>query len=358
VGIYGVESSEVVYHTIEAIGVVWEQSGNDYIISDDEDVYNSNDYSVGNFASGDSSTRATFNWVWKSQIGRCAPWGLGLYKITNSKVPDKYFYFDTRDNDYDNGGIFQDIWLLFNVNEERYYCIDPCDEESIENGELVRVSDVLDFTPSTDELEDYWSNVLVILTDGDNPRLVWGTHPTFDADYYKVYRAVSSTPLAHPAIYASVIATVSSSTYEYTDGDISLSTNGNYVYYFVKGYKYVKGQGDFYSGPTNIELVRGYMYKENITDENNTRLKFSLNQNYPNPFNPSTKIIYTLPIDAKVQIKVYDMLGREVAELVNEIKPAGYNETTFNASELSGGTYIYRITSGTYSETKKMILLR
>ena len=173
VGISGVGSSEVVNHTIEAFGTVWEKSGDNYETSENEDVYNSTDYSVGNFNSNDSSTRATFNWAWKSQFGRSAPWGFGLYKVTNSKESGKYFYLDTRDNDYDNGGIFADTWFIYNVNIGKYLCINPCNNEQIENGELVRMSDVLEFTPSTDELEDFWSHALIILTDGDNPRLVW-----------------------------------------------------------------------------------------------------------------------------------------------------------------------------------------
>jgi hypothetical protein len=86
--------------------------------------------------------------------------------------------------------------------------------------------------------------------------------------------------------------------------------------------------------------------------------EFSLNQNYPNPFNPSTIISYQLPSNNHVSLKVYDMIGREVATLVNEVKEAGSYEATFNASKLSSGIYFYQLKSGQFSSVKKMMLIK
>ena len=85
---------------------------------------------------------------------------------------------------------------------------------------------------------------------------------------------------------------------------------------------------------------------------------FSLFQNYPNPFNPSTRIKYQVSSISQVSLKVYDLLGREVATLINEEKPAGSYEVTFDASGLSSGIYFYKIQAGGFAETKKMILLK
>jgi len=90
---------------------------------------------------------------------------------------------------------------------------------------------------------------------------------------------------------------------------------------------------------------------------------FYLSSNYPNPFNPSTRINYAVPEAANIQLKVYDMLGSEVAELVNETKRAGYHIVDFDASNLSSGIYIYRITAVSgerilFSESKRMILMK
>jgi len=93
--------------------------------------------------------------------------------------------------------------------------------------------------------------------------------------------------------------------------------------------------------------------------------KFALEQNYPNPFNPSTSIRYTVPSvtlsegeGSRVSLKVYDVLGNEVTTLVNEQKPAGSYEVKFDAAGLSSGIYFYTLASGSFVETKKMILLK
>ncbi|HEY6436739.1 MAG TPA: T9SS type A sorting domain-containing protein, partial [Ignavibacteriaceae bacterium] len=86
--------------------------------------------------------------------------------------------------------------------------------------------------------------------------------------------------------------------------------------------------------------------------------KFSLSQNYPNPFNPSTRINYSVPFTSFIKIKLYDILGNEVATLVNEEKPAGVYEISFDASRLSSGVYFYQLKADSFVETRKMILLR
>jgi hypothetical protein len=85
---------------------------------------------------------------------------------------------------------------------------------------------------------------------------------------------------------------------------------------------------------------------------------YALAQNYPNPFNPNTTIRYQIPQDGIVTLKIYDILGSEIATLVNEEKLAGKYEVNFNASSLASGVYIYKIQSGTFINSKKMILLK
>jgi hypothetical protein len=86
--------------------------------------------------------------------------------------------------------------------------------------------------------------------------------------------------------------------------------------------------------------------------------EFVLNQNYPNPFNPNTTISYQLPLQSHVTLKLFDVLGREVATLVNVVEEPGYKSLTFDASRLSSGVYYYRLQAGNYIETKKLLLLR
>ena len=85
---------------------------------------------------------------------------------------------------------------------------------------------------------------------------------------------------------------------------------------------------------------------------------YSLEQNYPNPFNPTTRIKYSIPQASQTSLKIYDILGNEVAELVNQEKPAGTYEVEFNASSLSSGVYFYKLKSGSFIQTKKMVILK
>jgi len=86
--------------------------------------------------------------------------------------------------------------------------------------------------------------------------------------------------------------------------------------------------------------------------------KFSLAQNYPNPFNPTTTILYGVPNDGLVTMKIYDINGKEIKTLVNEPKTAGYYTTVFNASGLSSGVYFYKLTSGNFVIAKKMVIMK
>ncbi|MCF6271370.1 MAG: T9SS type A sorting domain-containing protein, partial [Melioribacteraceae bacterium] len=95
-------------------------------------------------------------------------------------------------------------------------------------------------------------------------------------------------------------------------------------------------------------------------DENITTLpeEYSLSQNYPNPFNPATIISYSIPEKADVVLKVYNLLGQEVAKLVSEVKNVGTHEVNFNANNLTSGVYFYTIKAGSFTSTKKMMLIK
>ena len=87
-------------------------------------------------------------------------------------------------------------------------------------------------------------------------------------------------------------------------------------------------------------------------------VEYTLHQNYPNPFNPSTVIRYGLSQQSPVTLTVYNVLGQQVAELVNEVQAAGNYEVTFDASHLSSGVYLYRMQAGNFVETKKFVLVK
>jgi hypothetical protein len=106
----------------------------------------------------------------------------------------------------------------------------------------------------------------------------------------------------------------------------------------------------------NVALKTNYDGQNGTTNMLPTR--FDLAQNYPNPFNPVTSIKYQLPKDVKVMIKVYDVLGRELQSLVNEVQKAGYYEVKFDGSSVASGIYFYKIVAGDYSSVKKMMLVK
>jgi hypothetical protein len=92
--------------------------------------------------------------------------------------------------------------------------------------------------------------------------------------------------------------------------------------------------------------------------ENDLPNRFSLDQNYPNPFNPSTTIQYELGQSNRVRLEVFDLLGRRVALLVDATQPVGSHQVTFDASHLSSGMYLYRLSSGNEVRTRTMILMK
>jgi hypothetical protein len=110
---------------------------------------------------------------------------------------------------------------------------------------------------------------------------------------------------------------------------------------------------------TSFSLIMAEYYGgEGVGEAPGAALSFTLNQNYPNPFNPSTQIEFNLPGALKVDLKVYNILGQEVATLLNETLTPGRHSVTFNAGSLATGVYIYRINAGGYTSAKSMLLLK
>jgi len=116
----------------------------------------------------------------------------------------------------------------------------------------------------------------------------------------------------------------------------------------------ITGNGTFCGNPTEVESET----------EKTLPTEFALEQNYPNPFNPSTTISWQSPVGSKQTLKVYDLLGNELVTLVDEYREAGRYEVEFskgalgNVLNLSSGIYFYKLTAGSFTETKKMTVLK
>ncbi len=151
-----------------------------------------------------------------------------------------------------------------------------------------------------------------------------------------------------------------------SEGELKWKLPLTFIFQQVDNTGAIAKDGTLYLGVHDISLRTGqfqtliaindsgatYVEKEEIPED------YFLSQNYPNPFNPTTKINYSIKESGHVTLKVYDILGREVAVLVNENKPAGSYTVEFNAANLPSGVYIYKLTAGKFTAVKKLILMK
>jgi hypothetical protein len=181
------------------------------------------------------------------------------------------------------------------------------------------------------------------VTKENKVQLTWKTATEVNSSTFEIERRTTSNWNKIGALQA---AGTSNAPHEYTYVDyISNIGSGNILYRL----KTIDNNGS-YKYSSEVEVVA-------------LPQSYRLENNYPNPFNPQTKIQYSLPEDAKVHLSVYDVLGRQIAELVNEEQSAGYYEKTFTGSSLSSGLYFYRITTqaqgkSAFTQVKKMLLLK
>jgi hypothetical protein len=166
------------------------------------------------------------------------------------------------------------------------------------------------------------------------------------------------------AVYSSFLSKIESNdpdlTYSVSDPDVvSLSSGTNFITGHSKGETSViisyKGLADTIYIVVNDTLTTGI--SDPATDKT-IPVDFYLSQNYPNPFNPSTIIKYTVPYTELVKIKIYDILGKEIKTIVNEVKKAGVYTVEFKAGNMASGVYFYQLKSGNFISTKKMLLLK
>lgn len=191
---------------------------------------------------------------------------------------------------------------------------------------------------------------------GENPVIKWDA--LSGASSYSVYRRQRESEDWYlieidDGVFSSGITTTS-----FADNTFTMLTLGSDYYYQVKAV--VSGQ---LTEPSNTIHIKGAGFEKKAVDVDDTNkeempLSFSLSQNFPNPFNPVTQINYTLSRTSHVSIKIYNVLGQEVAHLVNTDMPAGFHSIKWDASRVASGTYIYKIVAGEFTEVKKMVVIK
>ncbi len=169
-------------------------------------------------------------------------------------------------------------------------------------------------------------------------KIIWETASEINNRGFEIQRSVGKNSWTTIGFKEGKGTTTETQSYSFTDKNLQAGI-----------YKYRLKQIDFngtsgYSGIIEVVI--------------DIPRQFALFQNYPNPFNPNTIIKYQLPEFSKVKLTVFDVLGREVTTLVNEEKPAGSYEVDFDGTDLPSGVYFYRIESGSFSDTKKFVLLK
>ncbi|MFA7419503.1 MAG: T9SS type A sorting domain-containing protein [Melioribacteraceae bacterium] len=194
-------------------------------------------------------------------------------------------------------------------------------------------------------------------TVGQPIEIYWTENPNTQITEYEIWRRVKSNGVLGPE---TKIATVGRGVQLHTDYAYAL-TDGytdKLILYDVREHNTVTGG---YSSPS-YEAVYGTSNLEKISDKmpvasNEVPTNYSIS-NYPNPFNPTTTINYQLPKDGMVTIKVYDIIGKEVATLVNGHKSAGYYKIDFDASKLTSGVYIAAIQASSFNKSIKLLLTK
>ena len=183
------------------------------------------------------------------------------------------------------------------------------------------------------ELTSFTANVV-----NNNVNLNWATATETNNQGFEIQRKSDNTEFEQVGYVAGFGTTTEPKSYSFSDANVSA---GNYTYRL----KQMDFDGSFeYSDEVNVEVL--------------TPGSFELSQNYPNPFNPSTTIKYSLPENSFVNLAVYNLLGENVRTLVNEVQNAGNYNLNFDASGLTSGTYVYRLSTASGTLTQKMVLLK
>jgi hypothetical protein len=312
------------------------------------------------FGGGFLNTYYTNDWLeflacWETtQEEYFRTFGLGYYKFTvrvNNVVKD-YFYIDYRTSDLPENFSSEgngDINLTFDVADGKIYYWNTTNEFP-DDTEIWTEKDWIDDIKTV--LEPLAPDNLNLTSSGGHPYLTW-SHSTNTGDYwtgYKIYREICAG--GNPYFTEDDwIATVGKYTTGYIDPTYYVG-HGWEGYYCVKA---INGsRGSDFSEVLEIGIDAFGKDREEIQPET----EFYLSQNYPNPFNPLTMISFSLKDNSNVTLKVFDILGREVAVLVNGTLTAGNHQVQFNGSGLESGVYFYEIKAENFRDVKKLILTK
>lgn len=328
----------------------WDAWNSNYDLHDITNLYN------GSYLTTSSTLTKDLNWeaCW-SVPGYQYGFGLGNYKVTayqkiNGEFEQKdYFYIDYRTSDLPenfNSGGQGDLSVDFNVGSGVFYYYGTQNLFPTTTSIWAQKNWIDNITT---ELEPKPPTNLIQTASSGSPHLQW-QHASVSPNWrtgYKIYRSIAS-----PSNFV-VIGSVSANTNTFIDNSVLLGGGGP-AYYKVTA---INGTRESVFSNT-IYVIVNMAEKIKLQDEINIESYYRLDQNFPNPFNPSTKITFTLRENSFVTLKVFDILGKEVAVLINEVLIEGNHQVEFNGSNLESGIYFYEIRANDYRDVKKLILLK
>ena len=340
---------------IQALSTVWDQYHEiTQTFSGGDTTYTSLDYPEPEYHASDLDWD---NQGWEPVLS------LGLYELSIWEGTNKltWVYLDYRTSEFpcDFWSCNPDLFLYYDVTNKILEFYTPNIGE-VTNGEYYALWDLKEsIEPYTLGLENYWDNSLVLIPAlNGSPKIIWGPYDLTNAEEFRIYRAVTNDTYPPQTPIFSCIDTVSASTFSYIDENYSLGGPFLLHYYVTVAHQpFTEDPELIESQPSNTVISSGSMQKSSHLNTQHEIL-FGLSQNYPNPFNPTTTITYQIPISGNVLLRIFDFLGREVAVLLDEHKETGKHTIEFNATDFTSGVYFYNLTSGRYSETRKLIVLK
>ncbi len=276
------------------------------------------------------------------------------YDANNNMISENGYQWDFVNNQWEN-----DYWDLYSYNSDNKITLYYNKYWDIVNSTWVDYTRYT-YTYNSDGL---FLNILVEQSDGTN----WNSTYELTYEYNADGKLISymSENFTTPSKWRQ---TYRYNSMGYCNGGKSEIWNTDhwealdvyqYLPWFYNNWYIEEVPGDLFA--STIEGSEFSVYYEGVTSVNENKpapTEFSLQQNYPNPFNPTTVISYSVPEAGFVSLKVYDVLGNEVATLVNGNQTKGIHRVTFNASELTSGIYFYRMKSGQFTQVRKMMLMK
>lgn len=353
-------SSKNIKFYLSAVSAVW---GGERVSPTENNYYLTNDFDHSEYLvptnNNDLGNWRGWDFVLSQDNGGTYPvYGYGLYKLTTNES-NCFFYIDFRDDRFGNYSQYSppsyghdiDIWIKYDDLNNEFYLKSKGDFEwgnSISTGQTLTIWSIKQKgNPSTQQFPLF----LIVTNQNGHPYLSWNPYHTSVSGYY-VHKKLTT----ESGIMTTQHFTTSTS---WTDTDFTIG-NPKFANDEVEYWITAKLSPNTQSLEGNHVIKFGTSWIQwKISNKNDTKdFTYELNRNYPNPFNPTAIISYQLQIDGLVNIKVYDILGKVVADLVNENQVAGNYQLEFNGSNLPSGTYFFNIVSNNFTKVKKMILLR